>query len=307
MGSLVHGQADDKLIFIPQWIPQAQFAGFYTALDQGIYKKHGLDIEILTGGPENPPFANLKHGRAHFCSGWLTTGIQQRSLGLPVVNIAQLIQHSAMMLTAFKSSGITKPRDLDGRRVGLWGGEFMIQPLALFRYYNIYPEIVPIYRTINIFLRGGVDAISMMWFNEYHTVLNSGYDPDELSPFFLRNLIPNFPEDGIYCLEETLRTRPEQCRKFVAATLEGWTEAFRDKDATLKIVMKYADAAGMETNRAHQRWMLNRMQDVIAPRDGNSKLGALNKADYEAVGRILVESKIIEQLPEFERFHVGQY
>ena len=38
--------------FIPQWRPQAQFAGYYVAYEKGFYKKNGIDLTILPGGPD---------------------------------------------------------------------------------------------------------------------------------------------------------------------------------------------------------------------------------------------------------------
>ncbi|MEI6050175.1 MAG: ABC transporter substrate-binding protein, partial [Bacteroidota bacterium] len=36
-----------KIVFAPQWLPQAQFAGYYIAQDKGFYKEAGLDVEII--------------------------------------------------------------------------------------------------------------------------------------------------------------------------------------------------------------------------------------------------------------------
>ena len=56
----VHAEANlKKVVFIPQWVPQAQFAGYYFAAEQGIYRKHGLDVTILSGGPQSPPPLDL--------------------------------------------------------------------------------------------------------------------------------------------------------------------------------------------------------------------------------------------------------
>ena len=57
--------------------------------------------------------------------------------------------------------------------------------------------------------------MSAMWYNEYHTILNSGLNADDLTLFFFSRLGLNFPEDGIYCMEETLREDPELCEAFV--------------------------------------------------------------------------------------------
>lgn len=75
-----------KVTFIPQWVPQAQFAGYYYAAEKGIYKKHGLDVTILPGGPQSPPLDLLRDGKADFGTLWLTTGIQARSQGANLMN-----------------------------------------------------------------------------------------------------------------------------------------------------------------------------------------------------------------------------
>ena len=40
-----------KASFCPQWIPQAQFAGYMVALEKGFYREAGLDLTLMVGGP----------------------------------------------------------------------------------------------------------------------------------------------------------------------------------------------------------------------------------------------------------------
>lgn len=63
-----------KASFIPQWVPQAQFAGYYIAQEQGIYKKHGIDLTIIPGGPGKQPSDFLNDQKADFGTLWLTSG-----------------------------------------------------------------------------------------------------------------------------------------------------------------------------------------------------------------------------------------
>lgn len=49
--------------FIPLWLPQAQFAGYYVALERGIYRRHGIDLTILPGGPDQPVSKALQEGQ----------------------------------------------------------------------------------------------------------------------------------------------------------------------------------------------------------------------------------------------------
>jgi NitT/TauT family transport system substrate-binding protein len=290
---------------LPQWIPQAQFAGYMMALDKGFYRDAGLDLTLLRGGPESPPLELLRKGQATFCTQWVSTAMRSRADGVPVVNIGQIVQRSSLMLIARKASGIKSLSDLGGKNIGCWEGDFRIQPLALFRIHDLTVRLVPVYETVNLFLKGGVSAIAAMWYNEYHTILNSGLNKDELTTFFFSDLGLNFPEDGLYCLEETLNAHPDLCRGFVEASLKGWVYALEHQDEALRTVMKYANAASTGTNRAHQRWMLSRMLDLIFHQGDRSGLGKLKEADYGRVGEVLKDLQLIREVPAFADFYRG--
>ena len=45
------GQALDKVTFGTNWLAEGEHGGFYQALADGTYKKYGLDVTILPGGP----------------------------------------------------------------------------------------------------------------------------------------------------------------------------------------------------------------------------------------------------------------
>lgn len=292
-----------RAVFMPQWVPQAQFAGYYVALEQGFYRRHGIDLQILSGGPDRPADDYLKDGRVDFTTLWLSTAIPMRSEGIPVVNIAQIMQHSALMLVAKTSSGILEPQDMDGKKVGLWGSVFQIQPRAFFRKYDLDVEVVRQSFSVNLFLRGGVDVASAMWYNEYYTILNSGLNEDELTTFFFHEHGLNFPEDGIYAMEDTLRRDPELCESFVRATIEGWKHAFAHPEETLDLIMKNLRDARIPATRVHQRWMLQRMQDLIMPEELDHPVGLLKLDDYMRVARGLLHSEIMDSIPDFENFY----
>ncbi len=295
-----------KVSMIPHWIPQAQFAGYMVAVDKGFYRDEGLDMKLYRGGPDKPVTEELTSGRVTFCVDWLSSAIQARASGVKLVNLAQIVQRSALILVARKDSGIKSPEDLEGRKIGLWPGAFMLQPKALFRKYNLNVVIIPNYTSMDLFLKGGVDAITAMWYNEYHLLVNSGLNPDELTLFFFKDYGLNFPEDGLYTLEETFRTDPAMCGRFVNASLRGWLYAFRHKEEAVDAVMKRAEAAATGTNRAHQRWMLNCMEKLILPGGNRSRLGKLRQSDYRLVGKTLKDLRLIKRLPPYADFYRGK-
>jgi NitT/TauT family transport system substrate-binding protein len=149
-----------------------------------------------------------------------------------------------------------------------------------------------------------VDAASAMWYNEYHSILSAGVNEDELTTFFFDRHGLNFPEDAVFSLEETWRKDPALCRAFMKATLEGWQHAFAHPEEALDIVMKYVDEARINTSRAHQKWMFERMRDIILPQDKHRTLGRLSEEDYRTVSRELHHAGIIKTIPPYGAFHV---
>ncbi|MFT5341426.1 MAG: NitT/TauT family transport system substrate-binding protein, partial [Paracoccaceae bacterium] len=61
-----------------QWVTQAQFAGYYVALDKGFYKEEGLDVTILPGGPDIAPPQVLAGGGADVMLNWMPSALAAR-------------------------------------------------------------------------------------------------------------------------------------------------------------------------------------------------------------------------------------
>ena len=61
--------------------------------------------------------------------------------------------------------------------------------------------------------------------------------------------------------------------------------------------------ARLPANRVHQRWMLDRMRDLMQPASAGTPRGATLAADYLAVGESMKREKLIASYPPFEEFH----
>jgi NitT/TauT family transport system substrate-binding protein len=289
------------------WTPQSQFAGYYLAADRGIYARHGLQVEILPGGPGLDPVARLAAGEADFAILWLTSALAARDRGVPLSHLAQVFATSNLEILAWKDRGLTRIRDLDGRRMSLWGEPFRPAYSAFFRSQGISPVLVPQHYTVNLFLRRGVDACSVMGYNERHAVFQAGIDEAELVRFSLRDHGIDIPEDGLYCREETRRARPEACRALAAASLEGWRLAREHPEEALDSVMRRVDEARLPTNRTHMRYMLSVVLGSVFPATGAAGKaapapGVLSEESYRSAARWMVDLGLIGKAPSHTEF-----
>ena len=290
-----------KITVYPYWVTTSQFAGYYVGKEKGIFKKYGIDLNIL----EYKPFVTtndiITQKQADFAILWLVNAIQLRSSGINIVNLAQFSTRSSLMLLAKKSSGIKKIEDLNGKHAGIWDG-YDLQPRTLFSKYNLNTRIIPIGNTNNLFLQGGVDVINANWFDEYHAILNSGYNEDELVPFFFADYGLNFLEDGVYCLEDKLKEDPEICVAFVKATIESWLYALNHPEESVEIILKNQRQQKMTANHSHQTWMIERYKDLYLPKGKTTLNIMLSESDYMTNARVLLQNKQITSIPPFKQF-----
>lgn len=279
------------------WQPQAQFAGYYVAQAHGFYREAGIEAGILSLGHVHSPRTALETGEADLAVLWLSTAIKARAEGVPLINVAQLFQHSSVVLIARTSSNVRRLSDLDGRRVGVWRNEPSLPVEALLRTQGLEVKRVPQSQTVNLFLRGGVEAMSGMLYNEYHLLINAGLEPEELTVFRLSEQGIDFPEDGLYVLEQTQREKSAAIAAFVSATRRGWEQAFADPESALDLVIQHRRAAHIPANRTHQRWMLEQLRAVMgAPGEAGWDWG-LHRTDVERVGEALQRLEMIDAMP----------
>src|ERR1041385_1898833 len=95
-----------KIKFQLKWVTQAQFAGYYAALDQGYYKDAGLDVTLLIGGPNINEVQVVASGGADMGTTWLPSMLQAREHGADLQSISQIFARSGTRMASFKSANI---------------------------------------------------------------------------------------------------------------------------------------------------------------------------------------------------------
>lgn len=297
--------AADEVKLQLKWVTQAQFAGYFVALEKGFYKEEGLDVTILPGGPDIAPEQVIAGGGADVITTWMPAALAARERGLPLINIAQPFKKGALQLVCLKESGIETPADFADRTLGVWffGNEFpfygWMAKLGLATDGSA-GGVTVLKQAFNVdaLLQKQADCISTMTYNEYGQILDAGYAPDELVVFNYLAQGAGVMEDGLYVLEDRL-SDPEfkdQMVRFVRASMQGWKYAEGNPEEAAEIVVEF-DETGAQT-LDHQVYMMSEVAKLTA--DTN---GALDPADYEQtvstlLSAISAENPAITKTPE---------
>src|ERR1041384_5174564 len=111
--SAAHAQALDKVTFGTNWVAQAEHGGYYQALADGTYKKYGLDVTIVPGGPNANNRILLPVGKIDF---YLSANTLQAfdavEQNVPTIEVAALFQKDPQVLIAHPDQNIKKLIDL---------------------------------------------------------------------------------------------------------------------------------------------------------------------------------------------------
>ncbi len=284
MGLASPALAADEVTLQLKWVTQAQFAGYYVALENGYYEEADLDVTILPGGPDIAPTQVIAGGGADVVVEWMPAALAARENGLPLVNIAQPFKSSGMMLTCWKDAGISEPADLDNRTLGVWffGNEYpflsWMSQLGIETDGKAEGSVEVLKQGFNVdpLLQRQADCISTMTYNEYWQVIDAGVTPEELVTFKYQDQGVATMEDGLYVLEENLTDEAfvDKMSRFVAASMQGWKWAEENPEDAAMIVLDY-DETGAQTE-AHQIRMMGEVAKLTAGSNG-----ALDPADYQ--------------------------
>ena len=262
-------QAADDVTLQLKWVTQAQFAGYYVALENGFYEEEDLNVTIKPGGPDIAPPQVLAGGGADVLIEWMPAALAAREKGLPLVNIAQPFKSSGMMLTCWKDSGIAAPADFAGKTLGVWfyGNEFPF--MSWMSQLGIETDgaddngvaVLKQGFSVDPLIQRQADCISTMTYNEYWQVIDAGVTADELVTFKYEDQGVSTLEDGLYVLEDRLADPAfkDAMVRFVRASMKGWKWAEANPEDAALIVLDY-DETGAQTE-GHQVRIL-RVMDV---------------------------------------------
>jgi len=276
-------QAADDVTLQLKWVTQAQFAGYYVALDKGFYAEEDLNVTIKPGGPDIAPAQVIAGGGADVVLDWMPSALASREKGLSLVNIAQPFKSSGMMLTCRKDAGVSGPEDFAGKTLGVWffGNEYPF--LSWMSKLGLSTEggdggVTVLKQGFNVdpILQRQAACVSTMTYNEYWQIIDAGLSPDDLVVFKYEDQGVATLEDGMYVLEENLKDPAfeDKMVRFVRASMKGWKWAEENAEEAAMIVLDN-DASGAQTEE-HQIRMMGEIAKLTAGSNG-----ALDPADYE--------------------------
>jgi NitT/TauT family transport system substrate-binding protein len=306
------GAALDEVRLQLQWAPQAQFAGYFAAVEQGYYEANGIKLTIIDGGPTViPQQAGSAADGPEFTISWVPKVLEAR-IGNPasdLVDIAQVFQRSGTLSVSWKDSNITGPAEFKGKKIGVWdfGNEFEVTAGAKkagLEQGTDYEKVIQPF-DMTLLLSKQIDVAEAMIYNEYAQVLESKnpetgnlYQPTDLN-------VINWNDEGTAMLQDALFARASWLAeagnediavRFLRASFQGWIYCRANAASCVDYTLK----AGTTLGKGHQTWQLNEVNALVWPSPNG--IGIMDPALWQQTVDVSIGAGIIKDAPPAEAY-----
>lgn len=249
--------AADEVKFALNWIISGRNAGYFVALDKGYYKEGGMDVQISRGRGSGDTLKRVGIGESSFGLVDTATVLTGKANDeVPVRMIAMTYSKAATAILYARESGITKPKDLEGRTVARSAAGSTINMWPAFLKVNgidrskIREITVTASSYAPMLLSRQVDAVLDQ--SSYIGRYQKAADAQKLSiqAFRFSDFGYDLYGDAIIASEDTLKKSPDLVRRFLKASLKGNLYAFEHPDEAVAILAKYASEAEPDVAKA---------------------------------------------------------
>jgi ABC-type nitrate/sulfonate/bicarbonate transport system substrate-binding protein len=217
------------------WINDAEFIGYFVAIENGYYKDEGIDFTYLPGGPEIVSDSVLVAKNAEIA---LTTpDVTINSMikeGYKFKIIGTQYQKSPLGIVSLEKNNIKKPTDLVGKTLAVPPANQLTID-AFLKINNIDKKdvrIVPYQYDPGPLLKDEVDATLDFVTNVPFTITEKGGIP---TSFLLYDYGFQIFNDTIVVREDTLEDNKELLKKWLKASKKGWEENFKNPEKYTKL------------------------------------------------------------------------
>ncbi len=238
--------AQTAVKFSLDWKFEGPATPYFVALDKGYYKEEGLDVTIDTGKGSLEAIPRVTSGTYEFGFADINSLIKFRDKNpdIPLKGIMMVYNNPPFAIISLKSSGVMKPKDLEGRILGAPAPDGAYAQWKAFVSANgiaadkVTIENVGFPVREPMLAQGKVDAITGYSFSSFLNLKSKGVKPEDINVMLMSNYGLKLYGNTLIVNPAFAKANPKLVQGFVRATIKGWQDTIADPATYIPNLLK---------------------------------------------------------------------
>jgi NitT/TauT family transport system substrate-binding protein len=288
-----------KVVVGPKWVNQAQFAGIYSAKEQYIYRKYGLDVEVKEFDFETNQFEDLMNGKTDFAILSAEEVLLLANDNEPIKAVAAIYQVSPYAIVSLAEAKIETPADFKNKVLGNKGGKLegeliyklLLNSVGLNSNDSKIKSVDFEFSEYEDLINRKADAVQLYRTDQLYYFDKKAIDYDIIYPEHFG--IDTF-NDIIITKKDFIEKNPEVVGNFIAATVEGWNYSIENPERSVSDTMKYVTHESYR-DYDYELFILNQSIPLIKP-NVDIDVGSMTSNKWKELYESMVEKKLVKDI-----------
>ena len=297
-GQAIADDGLDKITVGMSWYAEAEQGGFYQALAEGLYEKHGLNVTVRDGGPSTNGMQLLMGGAVDFHTGFSLNTFNAVREGIPLVSVAAVMQTDPQTLIVHDGQGYDSLGDLDDAHMMIpTTGRVAYWPWLKSKYGFDDSQLRPYAFTLGPFAQDPKAAQQGYITNDGYYMAQAGVDGKSL-------LIADYGWSPYGYTIDTTREmvceHPDIVRRFVAASIEGYKSYLEDP----RLGNAEAKKRNPELTDDLIQYSFDKMHEYRIVDSGDAEeygIGTMNHARWETFFEQMVDAGVLPEDLDYQQ------
>ncbi len=258
-------------------------APFLIPLDKGYYKAEGLEVTIDSAAGSLEPITRVASGTYDMGFGDINSLIKFRDQNpaADVRAIFMVYNKPPFAVVGRKSRGVTKPLDLEGKKLGAPAADGAFAQWKIFVKSTGLDASKVTIDNIGFPVRepmlaaGQVDAITGFSFSSFINLKDRGVPVDDITVMLMADHGVNLYGNAIIVNGKFATEKPEAVKGFLRAFIKGLKDTVKDQPAAVESVLKRNDIAKKDVELERLRMALR--DNILTPEVKANGFGAVDK------------------------------
>lgn len=293
-------QSLDRVSFHTNWRAQAEQGGYYQAVAAGIYRRHGLEVDLRQGGPQIDPVRLMLTARVDLI---MSNGFQALTYvreNVPALTIAAMMQKDPQVLMTHAGNGINSFEDMRGKPILVGsGGRVTYWPFLKSRFGFTDDQVRPYTFNLQPFLLDRMAIQQGFLSSEPLSAIQAGATP---RVFLIADAGYENYQTTIDVHRSFVDNRPEVLQRFVSASIEGWSQYMQGQDiaAANRLIMR--DNPEMTEERILYAIRVMNENGIVMSGDATTLgIGAMTDARWERFYNTMRDAGVYPAGLDFKR------